>query len=187
VVSAVAALAFVALLPLVGSQLAGAQATATAPAALSPSAHLEKGVCLVSGAPSVVAGTAALVVAPHPTGVKILWLPGLDSTACAIATTHAGASTAAALGRAITHAPAVSNAAAHFCPEDDGTRVVISFTYPHNQSGTRLVVDLGGCRFIGQSGREQRSTTPFVSEKLAALAPCGWRTYFPNSAKACSS
>jgi len=174
------------LLPLVVAQPAeAAQATAAARAAPAPSAHLKNGLCLVSGAPSPIRGTAALVVAPHPTGFTILWLPGFNSTACAIATTQAGAAAAAALARAITHAPVVSNGAGFSCPEDDGTRALISFTYAHHRSAPRLVVDLDGCRFISQSGRQQRSMTAGISDKLAALAPCRWQTYFADSTGAC--
>jgi hypothetical protein len=154
-------------------------------AAQLPSSHLKNGVCLVSGVPSIARGTASLVVAPHPTGLKILWLPGFNTITCTITTTHAGASIAAALARAITHAPAVANNAEFSCPEDDGTRASLSFTYAHHRSAPPIVVDLGGCRFISQSGREQRSTTAGVSDRLAPLAPCGWRTYFADPIGAC--
>jgi hypothetical protein len=179
-----AVLASVALLmPVVIAQPAtAAQAAAQAAA---PTTHLKNGVCLVSGAPAVVPGTAALVVTPHPTGLKILWLPGLNSTACAIAMTRAGETTAAALARAITHAPAVSSGVAISCPNDDGSRAMMSFTYARHRAATRLVVDLDGCGFISQSGKEQRRTTTAVRAKLAALAPCGWRTYFADSRGAC--
>ena len=151
----------------------------------APSTHLKKGVCLVSGVPSVVPGTGPLVIAPYPTGVKILWLPGLNSTACVIATTHAGASTAEALGRAITHAPAVSHGAELSCPEDDDSRASISFTYAPHRSAPQVVVQLSGCRLIGQSGREQRSMTSGINNRLAALAPCGWRTDVADSPRGC--
>jgi hypothetical protein len=170
------------LLPLVGSQLAMA---ATAAGAQAPSAHFKNGVCLVSGIPSIVRGTAALVVAPHPTGLKILWLPGFNATTCTITTTRAGTSTAAALARAITQAPALAKGAEFSCPEDDGARASISFAYAHHRSAPRVVVELGGCRFIGQSGREQRTMTSEVSDKLATLAPCGWRTYFAGATGGC--
>jgi hypothetical protein len=183
--SAGAVLASAALLMLV--VIAQPAAAALAPAqAAAPTSHLKNGVCLVSGAPSVVPGTAALVVAPRPTGLKILWLPGLNSTTCAIATTHAGPSTAATLARAITHAPAVPTGAVINCPNDDGTRALISFTYAQRRSAPHLVVALGGCQFISQSGKEQRTTTSAVRDKLADLAPCGWRTYFAaDSPRAC--
>ena len=187
--SAVAVLASVALLvPLMAIHSAAAEAAAAVPATQAPhapSAHLQNGECLVSGAPSIIAGSQPLIVAPHPTGVKILWLPGLNSTACAIATTHGGISTAAALARAISHAPAVSNGPERFCPEDDNARVSISFTYARHRSAPPLFVSLDGCRLISQADREQRSTTPAVSDKLAALAPCGWRSYFAVSPSAC--
>jgi len=162
------------------------QATVAARAAPAPSAHLKNGLCLVSGAPSPIRGTAALVVAPHPTGFTILWLPGFNSTACAIATTQAGAAAAAALARAITHAPVVSNGAGFSCPEDDGTlRPDLLHLRPSPVGDRASSSDLDGCRFISQSGRQQRSMTAGISDKLAALAPCRWQTYFADSTGAC--
>jgi hypothetical protein len=161
-----------------------AQPVATA-AAASPASRLVNGVCVVSGAPSVVAGKAALVVARHPTGATILWLPGLNSKACAIATTHLGAAPAAALARAITRAPTISNGAVFHCPADDGTRASVTFTYAHHRSAPHLVVDLAGCRSIGQSGKEQKSLTTGVSHALASVAPCAWKSYVADAAAPC--
>jgi hypothetical protein len=162
----------------------GATTVATA-AVATPSAHLENGVCTVSGAPSATPGHAALVVAPHPTGVTIRWLPGLNSKACAIATTHGGAAPAVALARAITRAPTVSNGSAFNCPSDDGTTASISFSFAHHRSPQRLVVGLSGCRGVTQSGKVQKSMTVGVSDALAALAPCAWRSYVPGGAGTC--
>jgi hypothetical protein len=172
----------VALLLGLGLCLSGPVAVAVA---AIPSAHLENGVCAVFGAPSAVPGRAALVVAPHPTGLTIRWLPGLNSKACAVVTTHAGAAPAAALARAITRAPAVSNGDAFNCPSDDGTKASISFTYARHRSPQRLVVELSGCRFVTQSGKVQKSVTTGVSHALAAQAPCAWKSYVAGGAGTC--
>jgi hypothetical protein len=154
-------------------------------AATSPTSHLDNGVCEVSGAPSVVPGKATLVLGPHPTGATIVWLPGLNSKTCAIATTHLAAAPATVLARAITRAPAVSTGGDFNCPADDGTRASISFAYAHGRSLPRLVVALAGCRFISQSDKKQKSMTTGVSRALASAAPCAWKSYVADDAGAC--
>jgi hypothetical protein len=163
----------------------GLSAAAAHAAAASLTSHLDNGVCVVSGAPSVVPKKAALVVPRHPTGAAILWLPGLNSTTCAIATTHLGAAPAAALARAITRAPAISNGARFNCAADDGTGASITFTYAQHRLAPSLTVDLSGCRSISQSGKKSRSMTTDVSRALARRAPCPWRTDLVDAADAC--
>jgi hypothetical protein len=149
----------------------------------APTSHLRHGVCVVSGISTVVPGTAKMVVAAHPTGALIVWLPGLNSKACAIATTHAAADRAAAMARDVMQARSVSNGMAYNCPLDDGARALMYFAYPH--AAPPLVVSLGGCEFISQSGREDRATTSALRNELASLAPCAWRPYFSGRSGRC--
>jgi hypothetical protein len=151
----------------------------------TPSAHQKNGVCLVTGAPSVIPGTSPLVVAPHPTGATLVWLPGLDATPCSTTTTHAGAPVARALARDIAHAPSLSPRAEFNCPNDDGAAAVISFTYAHHRTFAPIVVGLSGCRFVTASGKLRRSTTTSLGAKLATLAPCGWKANFSDATGAC--
>jgi hypothetical protein len=128
-----------------------------------------------------------LVVPAHPTGASIVWLPSLDSKACAIAMTHVAANRAAALARDVTQARSVPHGLAYNCPLDDGARVLMYFAYGHGhrRAVLPLVVDLRGCQLISQSGHEDRATTSSVRDQLVALAPCDWRPYFASRSGRC--
>jgi hypothetical protein len=160
-------------------------AAVAGPSVTVPSAHLRNGVCGVSGLPPATPGHAPLVIAPHPAGLTIRWLPGLNSKTCVVAMTHAGAAPAAALARAITRAAAVPNSPVFNCPEDDGTKASVSFTYAHHRSPPPLVVGLSGCQFVSQSGRVQKRMTAGANRVLASLAPCAWQRYLTGGTPRC--
>ena len=151
----------------------------------TPSAHQKNGLCLVSGAPSVVPGSSPLIVAPHPIAVTLAWLPGLNASTCSTTTTRAGAPVARALARDITHSPSLSGRAVFHCPNDDGASAVLSFAYARHRMSAPIVVGLSGCRFVSASGKLRRSTTTAISTKLATLAPCGWKAYFTDATATC--
>ena len=160
-------------------------ASSVAGAASIPSAHRTKGVCLVFGAPSVVPGTSALVIAPHPVGVAVTWLPGLNASNCSTTTTHAGATVARALARDISRSSSVSSRVEFNCPMDDAAGAMVSFADAHHRTAAPIVIGLSGCRFVSASGKLRRSTTTSLSTKLATLAPCGWKAYFNDGSGAC--
>jgi hypothetical protein len=151
----------------------------------TPSAHQMNGLCLVSGAPSVVPGSSPLIVAPHPIAVTMAWLPGLNASTCSTTTTRAGAPVARSLARDITRSPSLSPRAEFHCPMDDGARAVVSFAYARHRMSAPIVVGLSGCRFVSASGKVRRSTTTAISTELATLAPCGWKAYFNGAIAGC--
>jgi hypothetical protein len=150
-----------------------------------PSSHVQNGVCEVAGDTPDPTGRQPLVVAPRPTGVTVIWLPGLDSKSCTAATSHGGAGTAVRLARAIDHARTISAHAVFNCPNDDGTAAWLTFSYAGHKSSARIDLSLSGCRFMNAPGTLRRSMSVGVSTALSSLAPCPWATYVGYTTAAC--
>ena len=112
-------------------------------------------------------------------------LVGLAGLPPVLATSLGGARTAAALARAINHAPTMARGAIFNCPDDDGTGAWLTFSDADRRTSARLDVSLSGCRLMNAPGTLRRTLSSGVRNALATLAPCGWKTYLGDSSASC--
>ena len=136
------------------------------------------GACLSNQGPtSNVKADGHVTVDSSPTGVSVVWLPGLNARPCLAALTHGAAEMAVALANDIQHAPYLSSRATS-CPNDDGSGVRLYFSYAGGHATEQADVNLAGCRAITAPGRSSRSATQRLLNELALVAPSEWRQYF---------
>lgn len=145
-----------------------------------PPAHLHNGMCTVEGVPDPHFGTRPLVLGRHPTGLKAVWIPGLNATKCRVVVTHANrAALAGRLAEQIDHAPPhPQTEPVPACPFGDGLAVVLHFRYREGHSNG-VVVDLNGCQWIYFGHSEVRAATEQIVAELKSIAPLAWRDYHP--------
>jgi len=162
-------------------------ATSRTPGGTLPSVpHTQRtasGACVVAGGTAGYPfGRAPLVVHPHPRGVAAVWLPGLDATDCAAASTVGGAALASRLAADLAAAPTVAPGA-YSCPVDDGTSVRVSFLFARRPDQT-LHVSLSGCAWVTARGTVARAVTARLRRDLVAIAPAAWRAALQPAAAA---
>ncbi len=117
-------------------------------------------------------------VSANPSAVTVTWLPGLNATDCATATTQIAAADAVTLARDIMSAPAYPSGTLN-CPQDDGAGLELVFHYA-GRADEELLVNLAGCSMLAAPQRSGRQLTDVVRHDLAASVPAGWATYFPS-------
>jgi hypothetical protein len=167
------------VLALVGMGMTGGQATATS-SGLLPTAHLNGIECLVSGSGVIPkhSGTTPPTLSVHPSGVEIVWLPGLYGMACKVVLTRGNAHIASALASAIDNAPVVKPGPPFSCNiQDNLTSARLYFTYAH-RSAQRIDDYLSQCGSITESGDgSSRSSTNQFLRDMTTLAPAAWQRY----------
>jgi hypothetical protein len=168
------------VLALASTGMTGGQAAATSPG-LIPAAHLNGAQCLVSGTGVIPShsGTTPPTLSAHPSGVEIVWLPGLYSKTCKAVLTRGNAHIASALASAIDEAPVVKPGPPFSCNiQDDRTSARLYFTYAH-RSTKRIDDHLSECGSITDSGDggASRSPTDQFLRNMTTLAPAAWRRY----------
>ena len=162
----------------VGLDAAGGVAATT----LVPPTQRLGGVCTVSG-PSPTGATsseAPPTVPKNPTGIDIVWLPGLNTKPCKTVATRAGAHRAAALARDIDQARVSSSTVSYHCPVDDDTSAHLVFTYAH-QGSQAVIAQLSGCSWIVVPRYAMRFSTPEFRRDLTTMAPSPWRPYISSN------
>jgi hypothetical protein len=165
----------------------GSAASATvATTTVIPAIHLRHGVCSVDGGssavgPSIGVGAAPPTVSSHPSGVTVIWLPGLNDKTCRAVLVKGGARRAGALARAIDAARFTPHAATIMCPMDDGTVARLYFSFSHRRPTQRIDADLSGCSWITAPGRGARASSSQFRSAMTALAPPAWRPYVAAS------
>jgi len=154
---------------------AGAGATASRfPTA--PKTHRDSsGACLVSGGTQgYPLGNRPLLVGAHPTGVAVVWLPGLNATTCKATVTVGTSKVADDLALDIDQAPLANPGVV--CPNDDGSAAVLYVTF--KIAPTEMIhISLDGCGWITMRGTAGRMKTAQLASNLLPLAPPMWRTY----------
>lgn len=155
---------------------AGCASHGAKPVAVSatPTATRSNGVCLVSQT-SEQPQHGRVTVAADPSSATALWLPGLNSTQCASASTPISRADARRLAEDIRSAPPVPPGIRH-CPADDAATVSIRFAYP-GEADEEVIAHLAGCTSLTAPGRSPRQLTPEVRRDLAPGAPPEWATY----------
>jgi hypothetical protein len=148
---------------------------------LIPATHLSGAECVVSGTSAIPShpGTTPPTVSSHPSGVEIVWLPGLYGMACQAVLTRGNAHIASDLGSDIDHAPVVVARGPISCNvQDDRTSVRLYFTYAR-RSTQRIDDYLSECGSITDSGGggTSRSPTNQFLRDMTTLAPAAWRVY----------
>ena len=143
------------------------------------SPYIKHGACVVSGGvPDRASGPPARVRL-KPSGVDIVWLPGLNDYPCRAYSVAEGAVIASELAQNIDAAKVVTNDGRGFlCPNGDNRAVRLYFTYSHNRILNRVDAFLNGCRFITAPGKGNTEWTTQMSVILAPLAPYAWARYF---------
>ena len=170
------------LLAIGGAPVVAEADAGAASSSLIPATHLHGAVCVVSGASPSTShpGATPPSVPAHPTSVSIVWLPGLNSTACKAVLTRGNAHIASALASEIDGARVVQNASTYQCRYDDSTSAHLYFMYPHG-SADRIDAALGGCSWITAPGDASRGSTSQYRQDMSALAPKAWHSYVaPN-------
>jgi hypothetical protein len=119
-------------------------------------------------------GPSLPTVPQHPSGVSIVWLPGLNNRSDKAVVTYGSSRIASALADDVNTAPLVADGVvATMCPNDDGTSARLYFKYHHR--ATRLVyADLSGCSSITASSNVSLSSTAKFRRDLSTLAPRAW-------------
>jgi hypothetical protein len=133
-------------------------------------------VCTVTGtAPPVQASGHGLVwLRRHPTGVTVVWYPGLNSKRCHAQLTHRGRHAARKIVAGIDAAPRVKRGM-YSCPMDDGTRLGLYVTYRGRTEYVGLA--LTGCRTVSAPHRSARWQSNPANRVLGRQAPKPWRRY----------
>lgn len=155
----------------------GAPVTIAAPAH-APAATETGGSCITNAKlPSGGSvGSRNLVwLRSHPTGVIIVWTPGLNATKCVARRTVGSEALAEKIAGAVQRAKAEPRGL--FCPRDDGSGVQIYTRYADGRDEYARV-ELTGCSTISAPGRASREDTSRLRQALGAAAPNGWKSYF---------
>jgi hypothetical protein len=140
------------------------------------SARLRNGVCTLPGLPQPSYGSTAPEVTTNPTGLDLVWTPGLNDKTCKTVQRRATAREASVLAEDIDNAPLIANAVEVNCPADDGSRVVLYFAYPNGIAGP-VTIQLDGCGWTFAAGSEMRQTTATLRHDLMSFSPPPWRHY----------
>jgi hypothetical protein len=146
-------------------------------ASLIPPTHVRNGVCGVTGTTPSTVGTAAPSVSSRPTGVSVVWLPGLNDKSCKAVLVKGRSGIATALARDIDIARIIPHAGTYSCPVDDGTAARLYFTYGRHRAVQRVDADLSGCAWITAPGRGARASSSRFRRDMTTLAPSAWRPY----------
>lgn len=152
----------------VGAPVA-AVAPTRAPAAVGP------GGCVLQGAApaTATAGQSLVGVDRSPSGVIIVWVPGLNQRPCRAQLGRDGSRIARGLAAAVDTAPAVPPGSSA-CPAADGAGADLYFLYP-GRPGEQAQVSLSGCEDVGAPGRAPRQLSDDLVAALRPLAPGPWR------------
>jgi hypothetical protein len=135
--------------------------------------------CVVGAIPySTRPGKALVSVDRHPVAVAAVWVPGLNQRPCRSQITNGKSAQADRLASAIDAAPRFPSGRIA-CPNDDGSGVVLYFSYSHSQPETATVT-LRGCRSVQAPARRARQVTTAVYQALAPLMPVAWRQPEPK-------
>jgi hypothetical protein len=172
--------AAVSALALVSMGMIGGQAGA-ASSGLIPATYLNGAECVVSGTNAIPShpSTTPPTLSAHPSGVDIVWLPGLQSKTCKAVLTRGNAHFASALASAIDDAPMVKPGPPFSCNvNDDLTSARLYFTYVR-RSTQRIDDHLSECGSITGSGDRgvSRSPTDQFLRDMTTLAPAAWWAY----------
>lgn len=148
-----------------------------------PAASERNGSCVVptrddSASPPQDPSTPLVWVRSHPTGVVMIWLPGLNAKKCVARRTVSGAALAGRVAAAVRHAGAFPNGALP-CPYADGTEVQVYLRY-QDQRDEYAVVTLNGCRAVSAPSRHARWSTTKLQRALRKAAPAAWRSYLAS-------
>ncbi len=132
--------------------------------------------CTVRGADSGVdpAVHGLVSVDPFPTGVVLVWLPGLNGRPCRAVLAHAGTRVARQLAVGVDAAPAVRPGLSAGAA-DDATAVGLYFTYAGRTVAEEVLIGLGGEELVDAPGRSPRELTDALAAVLRPLAPLAWR------------
>lgn len=155
----------------------GAPVHAVAPTR-APAAVGSGGCTLKGTSPDTPTEQALVSVDRPPSGVVIVWVPGLNQRPCRAQLIHDGARIARGLVAAIDTAPVIPPGSSA-CPAADGAGADLYFTYP-GRAGEQAQVELSGCEGVGAPGRAPRQLSDDLVAALLPLAPGPWRTRFPG-------
>ncbi len=158
----------------------GAPVHAVAPtraaAAVGPAGCVLQGAAPDTDTDPVVQGLVS--VDRSPSGVAIVWVPGLDQRPCRAELVRAGPPIARGLVAAIDTAPAIPPGTTA-CPAADDTEADLYFLYP-GRPAEQSQVGLSGCESVGAPGRAPGQLSDDLVAALLPLAPGPWRTRFPS-------
>ena len=167
------------LLFIIGAAAVVAASDAGPSSSLIPATHLSGAVCVVSGTNANPSnpGMTPFPLSPHPSGVVVVWLPGLNSKACKAVLTRGNAHIASVLASGLDQAMMVQRGVHSgpilSCPNDNGTTARLYFTYAHRPT-QRIDLDLSGCGSISLLKVDSQRPSSGGHE---ALAPKAWRAY----------
>jgi hypothetical protein len=144
------------------------------PPAAAP-ATMTRGACLVVGRSSPdTKSKGQVAVGRHPTGVVIVWLPGMNQHPCRAAISRENADSARRLAEDIDEAPKFPNGNFN-CPSDDAMGARMYFT--HEGTADLAILGFSGCRGISAPGRSARSFSTRLARDLAPIAPHPWHDH----------
>jgi hypothetical protein len=172
------------LLAISGAPVVAQADAVAASSSLIPAAHLRGAVCVVSETSAIPShlSTPPPTLSPDPSGVTVVWIPGLNSKTCKAVLTRGNAHVASVIASGLDHAMIVQRGVQSgpimSCPNNDGTTARLYFTYVHRPT-QRIDFDLSGCTWITGPGR--RFFTAQFRADMSMLAPNEWRAYVaPN-------
>jgi hypothetical protein len=141
--------------------------------AVVPASRQRGRVCITPGSQVTPASHGRLVsVDPHPVGVTLVWLPGLNQRPCRSVMTRENAPVASRLQAELDAARAFPHRAIN-CPMDDGAAVDLYFDYDHGLSEF-VQVGLAGCAPAVAPHRTARMGFGALVAELLAIAPPAW-------------
>jgi hypothetical protein len=143
--------------------------------ASSPTATYSGDVCFVGGTASSQPADGLVTVSADPISAVAIWIPGMNSKECQIVRTPIAQPAALKLATDIRTAPEFPKGTIN-CPSDDGTRVVLDFSY-HGKASQEAVADLAGCSMVEATGRASRQLTRDLRRDLAPVAPPAWISF----------
>ncbi|GAA4615895.1 hypothetical protein GCM10023195_70350 [Actinoallomurus liliacearum] len=132
-------------------------------------------VCTVRRASGRDRVRGLVAVDPHPVGIVVVWLPGMNQHPCRAELTRGNADLARRIAKDVEAAPKWPSGVFH-CPMDDALDAELYFEQPRHAKAELVDAGLAGCRGIAAPGRSARQFTDRFARDLASIAPSPWRT-----------